>query len=80
MTGGIEGILIETHNWGKTGAFWKAPTAKAAMLVPVLEHLGRFIAAGSSSRWSPLVLDLVRLGPSHEACRRYLAGGDVDPK
>ena len=24
MTGGIEGILIETHNWGRTVAFWKA--------------------------------------------------------
>lgn len=23
-TDGIEGLLIETHNWGKTVAFWKA--------------------------------------------------------
>jgi hypothetical protein len=23
-TRGIEGLLIETHNWGKTVAFWKA--------------------------------------------------------
>ncbi|WP_394840912.1 hypothetical protein LZC95_28030 [Pendulispora brunnea] len=23
-TEGIEGLLIETHNWGKTVAFWKA--------------------------------------------------------
>jgi len=23
-TKGIEGLLIETHNWGKTVAFWKA--------------------------------------------------------
>lgn len=23
-TNGIEGLLIETHNWGKTVAFWKA--------------------------------------------------------
>lgn len=23
-TEGIQGILIETHNWGKTVAFWKA--------------------------------------------------------
>jgi hypothetical protein len=23
-TAGIEGLLIETHNWGKTVAFWKA--------------------------------------------------------
>jgi hypothetical protein len=24
MTNGIAGLLIETHNWGKTVAFWKA--------------------------------------------------------
>jgi hypothetical protein len=24
QTNGIQGILIETHNWGKTVAFWKA--------------------------------------------------------
>jgi hypothetical protein len=24
MTNGIEGLLFETHNWGKTVAFWKA--------------------------------------------------------
>ena len=23
MTDGIEGLIIETHNWGKTVAFWK---------------------------------------------------------
>lgn len=23
-TNGIQGLLIETHNWGKTVAFWKA--------------------------------------------------------
>jgi hypothetical protein len=23
MTEGIQGLLIETHNWGKTVAFWK---------------------------------------------------------
>jgi hypothetical protein len=23
-TEGIEGVLVETHNWGKTVAFWKA--------------------------------------------------------
>jgi hypothetical protein len=24
MTNGLQGLLIETHNWGKTVAFWKA--------------------------------------------------------
>ena len=24
MTSGVQGLLIETHNWGKTVSFWKA--------------------------------------------------------
>jgi hypothetical protein len=54
--------------------------AKAELLAPVVTHLARYIDAGTLPRWSPLVFDLVLLGPSHEACRRYLAGGPVDPK
>ncbi len=56
------------------------PTAKAALLAPVVEHFQQFVRAGSLPRWSPLVFDLVLLGPSHEACRRHLAGGDVSAK
>jgi hypothetical protein len=34
---------------------------------------------GSLPRWSPLALDVVLLGPSHEACRRLLEGAPLDP-
>jgi AcrR family transcriptional regulator len=54
------------------------PAAKARLLEPIVAHLGRFVAAGALPAWSPLVYDLVLLGPSHEACRRHLAGADVD--
>jgi hypothetical protein len=53
---------------------------KAAQLEPVVEHLARFIASGALPAWSPLIFDLVLLGPSHEACRRHLAGAAIDPK
>lgn len=53
-------------------------TCKAEMLTPVVTHLARFIAQGDLPRWSPLMLDVVVLGASHEACRRYLAGAALD--
>lgn len=52
---------------------------KAAMLRPVVDHMTRFIVAGALPRWSPIMLDVVLLGPSHEACRRLLGGADLDP-
>ncbi|MDY7228919.1 TetR/AcrR family transcriptional regulator [Hyalangium rubrum] len=53
---------------------------KAEMLGPIVLHLGRFIAEGMLPAWSPLALDVVLLGPSHEACRRFLAGAPLDPE
>lgn len=53
---------------------------KAELLTPVVVHLSRFIAEGKLPAWSPLVFDVVVLGPSHEACRRFLAGAELDPK
>lgn len=52
---------------------------KAELLAPIVCHIERFIDEGSLPRWSPLVFDVVVLGPSHEACRRYLAGAPLDP-
>lgn len=52
---------------------------KAQMLTPVVQHLGSFIAARKLPPWPPLVFDVVLLGPSHEACRRFLAGAPLDP-
>jgi hypothetical protein len=42
--------------------------------------MGRFIAEGKLPPWPPLLLDVVLLGPSHEACRRFLAGAPLDPE
>ena len=53
---------------------------KARMLAPIAVHLAQFIAAGELPDWPPIQLDVVLLGPSHEACRRWLAGGDLDPE
>ncbi|RKH06595.1 TetR/AcrR family transcriptional regulator [Corallococcus sp. CA053C] len=53
---------------------------KAELLRPVVLHLARFIEAGTLPPWSPLVFDVVLLGPSHEACRRFLAGAPFEPE
>jgi AcrR family transcriptional regulator len=50
---------------------------KAALLAPVVEHFGGFIAAGKLPAWSPLELDLVLLGVAHESCRRFLGGAPI---
>lgn len=52
---------------------------KAALLAPIAERIGREVARGALPGWSPLEFDVVLLGPSHEACRRYLAGAPLDP-
>jgi AcrR family transcriptional regulator len=48
--------------------------AKDELKAPVFGHLERFMPGRHA-----LALEIVLLGPSHEACRRYLAGGDLDP-
>jgi AcrR family transcriptional regulator len=53
---------------------------KAEMLRPIVAHLAPFAAAGQLPAWPPLALDVVLLGPSHEACRRWLAGAPLDPR
>lgn len=60
-------------------AVQRLQAVKAALLAPIEAHLGRFIARGELPAWPPLLLDVVLLGPSHEACRRFLAGAPVDP-
>jgi AcrR family transcriptional regulator len=51
---------------------------KTAMLAPIVTHLAPFIASRELPPWSPPHFDIVILGPSHEACRRLLAGADLD--
>ncbi len=57
----------------------KLQAEKARLLAPVAERFGRHVAAGELPPWSTLVFDVVLLGTSHEACRRYLAGAELDP-
>lgn len=52
---------------------------KAKLLAPVVAHLQRFIDEGALPRWSPLLFDVVLLGATHEAARRYLAGAPLEP-
>jgi AcrR family transcriptional regulator len=51
---------------------------KAQLLAPVLGVFAGYVAEGSLPDWSPLQLDIVLLGSSHEACRRHLAGAELD--
>jgi AcrR family transcriptional regulator len=52
---------------------------KSGLWKPVLDHLlAQFAASAALARWSPLSLEVVLLGPTHEACRRYLAGAELD--
>ena len=53
---------------------------KAELLAPLLAHLAPFMRDGSLPSWSAQAFDIVVLGPSHEALRRSLAGGEIDMK
>ncbi|MEW5848242.1 MAG: TetR/AcrR family transcriptional regulator [Myxococcota bacterium] len=53
---------------------------KELHLAPVAAHVGTFIRSGALPSWPPLLLDVVLLGPTHEACRRYLVGAPIDPE
>lgn len=48
--------------------------AKAEAQRPIFARLERFVQAGDLPDWQFDVLESVVLGPSHEACRRFLAG------
>lgn len=52
---------------------------KARMLAPILGHVSQFVEDGTLPNWPPLLLDIVLLGPAHEASRRFLAGAAIDP-
>jgi AcrR family transcriptional regulator len=63
------------------GAEVQGPLAarKAELMAPLVAQMLRFTTTGALPPWSPLVLDVVLLGPSHEACRRLLGGAPLDP-
>jgi AcrR family transcriptional regulator len=56
----------------------KLQDAKAALLADLVAHVAPFVARGELPRWPVARLDLVLLGPSHEALRRVFAGADLD--
>lgn len=45
---------------------------------PIFAHLERFVQSGDLPDWDFAVLECVVLGPTHEACRRFLAGYGPD--
>jgi AcrR family transcriptional regulator len=51
---------------------------KAELLAPLEDHIAPFVRRGLLPRWSVLQFDVVLLGSTHEACRRYLAGAPLD--
>ena len=52
--------------------------AKEIAKGPIFAHLERFVHAGDLPDWDFAVLEWVVLGPTHEACRRFLAGHGPD--
>ncbi|UJR84448.1 Hypothetical protein I5071_65270 [Sandaracinus amylolyticus] len=52
---------------------------KAAQLTAIAAHVAPFVERGVLPEWPLPVLDVVLLGTSHEACRRWLAGAPLDP-
>jgi hypothetical protein len=52
---------------------------KAVAKGPIFTRLERFVEAGELPEWGPAVLEGVVMGPSHEACRRFLTGHGHDP-
>ena len=55
-------------------------TRKATALLPIVQHVAPFVRAGELPPWPPMLLDVTLLGPTHEACRRFLAGAEIEPK
>lgn len=51
---------------------------KAKLAAPVMEHLASLTKGGALPAWPVSTLEFVVLGPTHEACRRYLAEAPVD--
>lgn len=53
---------------------------KAELLAPVVARVVPLMERGELPRWSVLEFDVVLLGPSHEACRRFLAGAPLEAR
>ncbi|NUO47925.1 MAG: TetR/AcrR family transcriptional regulator [Polyangiaceae bacterium] len=53
---------------------------KAEMIAPMAARFASFMKKGELYRMSPLELDVIVLGSTHEACRRWLAGAPIEPR
>ncbi|MEL6187493.1 MAG: TetR/AcrR family transcriptional regulator [Myxococcota bacterium] len=51
---------------------------KAELLAPVVEHALPFIVRGELPAWTPIQVDVVILGATHEGCRRWLGGAELE--
>ncbi|MFO0611788.1 MAG: TetR/AcrR family transcriptional regulator [Polyangiaceae bacterium] len=75
-----QAMTLEVGGLGKS-AHRVLAEAKAEALRPLEAHLAPFIARGELPSWPPALLDVVLLGPSHEALRRWLGGAEeLDPE
>ena len=52
---------------------------KAELLRPLAAHFAPFVERRELPRWDPLTFDVVVLGATHEAARRFLGGAPLDP-
>ncbi len=52
---------------------------KAELLMPLAMHFSTFMERRELPRWDPLTFDVVVLGVTHEAARRFLNGAPLDP-
>ncbi|MDB4967967.1 MAG: TetR family transcriptional regulator [Myxococcales bacterium] len=74
-------FMYQAMSLGLEAAAMEALQArKAELLTPLVAHFARFVERGELPRWPALALDVVLLGPSHEALRRFLGGAALDPR
>jgi AcrR family transcriptional regulator len=52
---------------------------KREAMRPLLAEVEPFIRSRALPKWEPEVFDVVLLGASHEACRRWLLGAEFSP-
>lgn len=52
---------------------------KAELLMPLAMHFMPFMDRRELPRWDPMTFDVVVLGVTHEAARRFLNGAPLDP-
>jgi len=70
-----QAVMLEQRGLGRE-ARERLVAAKSAALAPTVVHVGKFVERGEIPAWSPTLLDVVLLGPAHEALRRWLAGAE----